>query len=35
MEYIPRVLLNEIIYYIDRREIIAIKELRQSGKQHY
>jgi len=32
MEYIPRVLLNEIIEYIDRREIIAIKGPRQSGK---
>jgi len=32
MEYIPRILLNEIIEYIDRREIIAIKGPRQSGK---
>jgi len=32
MEYIPRVLLNEIIEYIDRKEIIAIKGPRQSGK---
>ena len=32
MEYIPRALLNEIIRYIDRREIISIKGPRQSGK---
>jgi len=32
IEYIPRALLNEIIRYIDRREIISIKGPRQSGK---